>query len=66
MTPDRISQLLADGEGMTIEYKECVNGLGNSVWETMRILKRLSGKNRCRKGQDLCGKLESLKPLWAP
>ena len=35
MTPDRIRQLLADGEGLTIEYKECVNGLSNSVWETV-------------------------------
>ena len=35
MTSDRIRQLLADGEGLTIEYKECVNGLNNSVWETV-------------------------------
>ncbi|MCL2816464.1 MAG: putative DNA binding domain-containing protein, partial [Oscillospiraceae bacterium] len=35
MTPDRIKELLADGEGMTIEYKECVNGLSSSVWETV-------------------------------
>ena len=35
MTPDRIKQLLADGECLTIEYKECVNGLNNSVWETV-------------------------------
>jgi len=35
MTPNRIRQLLADGEGLTIEYKECVNGLNNSVWETI-------------------------------
>jgi len=35
MTSDRIRQLLADGEGLTIEYKECVNSLNNSVWETV-------------------------------
>jgi ATP-dependent DNA helicase RecG len=35
MTPERIRQLLANGEGLTIEYKECVNGLNNSVWETV-------------------------------
>jgi len=35
MTTDRIRQLLADGEGLTVEYKECVNGLSNSVWETV-------------------------------
>ncbi|MCL2254930.1 MAG: putative DNA binding domain-containing protein [Lachnospiraceae bacterium] len=35
MTPDRIKQLLATGEGISIEYKECVNELSNSVWETV-------------------------------
>jgi len=35
MTPDRIKQLLIDGEGFTIEYKECVSELNNSVWETV-------------------------------
>ena len=35
MTPDRIRQLLANGEGFTIEYKECVNEISNSVWETV-------------------------------
>jgi len=35
MTTDRIGQLLAAGEGLTIEYKECVNELSNSVWETV-------------------------------
>ena len=33
MTPNLIKQLLADGEGLTIEYKECVNSLNNSVWK---------------------------------
>ena len=32
MTTDRIIQLLADGEGLTIEYKECVNELNNSIY----------------------------------
>lgn len=35
MTSNRIRQLLADGESLTIEYKECVNELSNSVWETV-------------------------------
>jgi len=35
MTTDRIRQLLAAGEGLTIEYKECVGALGKSVWETV-------------------------------
>ena len=35
MTPNRIQQLLTDGEGLTIEYKECSNELSNSVWETV-------------------------------
>ena len=35
MTTDRIRQLLAAGEGLTVEYKECVNELSNSVWETV-------------------------------
>jgi len=35
MTTDHLRRLLADGEGLTIEYKECVNGLNNSVWETV-------------------------------
>ena len=35
MTPERIKQLLAYGEGFTIEYKECVNSLSKRVWETV-------------------------------
>ena len=35
MTTDRIRQLLANGEGLTIEYKKCINELSNSVWETV-------------------------------
>ena len=35
MTTDRIRQLLAAGEGLTIEYKECIDELSNSVWETV-------------------------------
>jgi ATP-dependent DNA helicase RecG len=35
MTPKHIKQLLAEGEGLTIEYKGCLNGLNNSVWETI-------------------------------
>jgi ATP-dependent DNA helicase RecG len=42
MTSDHLRQLLSKGEGLTIEYKECVDGLGNSVWETV-----CSFSNRC-------------------
>ena len=35
MTLDRIRQLLLEGEGLTVEYKECVSSLGRSVWETV-------------------------------
>ena len=35
MTPDRVKQLLAEGEGLTIEYKKCVNGFNDNVWETV-------------------------------
>ena len=35
MTIEKIEELLESGEGFTIEYKECVNGLNNSVFETV-------------------------------
>jgi ATP-dependent DNA helicase RecG len=35
MTYEQISKLLSEGEGLTIEFKECVNELNNSVWETV-------------------------------
>jgi ATP-dependent DNA helicase RecG len=35
MTPDYIRKLLAEGERLTIEYKECKDSLNNSVWETV-------------------------------
>jgi ATP-dependent DNA helicase RecG len=35
MTPEHIKKLLAEGEGLTIEFKECVNELNNGVWETV-------------------------------
>lgn len=35
MTTEKIEELLLAGEGFTIEYKECVNGLNNSVFETV-------------------------------
>ncbi len=34
MTEDKIRKLLKDGEGFTVEYKECVNALNDSVFET--------------------------------
>jgi len=35
MTTDRIKKLIKDGEGFTIEFKECTNALSNSVFETV-------------------------------
>lgn len=35
MTVEKLEELLESGEGFTIEYKECVNGLNNSVFETV-------------------------------
>ncbi len=36
MTIEKLEELLQAGEGFTIEYKECVNGLNDSVYETVR------------------------------
>ena len=35
MTADQIRRLANEGEGLTIEYKECTNSLNNSVFETV-------------------------------
>ena len=35
MTQEKLQELLDAGEGFTIEYKECVNSLNNSVFETV-------------------------------
>lgn len=35
MTEDKIRELLDEGEGFTVEYKECFNGLNDSVFETV-------------------------------
>ena len=35
MTPDNLRKLLAEGEGLTVEFKECVSELSNSVFETV-------------------------------
>ncbi|MCL1790224.1 MAG: putative DNA binding domain-containing protein [Peptococcaceae bacterium] len=35
MTSDYIRKLLIEGESLTIEFKECVNNLNSSVWETV-------------------------------
>lgn len=35
MTIEKLEELLQTGEGFTIEYKECVNGLNDSVYETV-------------------------------
>jgi ATP-dependent DNA helicase RecG len=35
LTPEIVRKLLAKGEGFTIEFKECRDGLNNSVYETV-------------------------------
>lgn len=35
MTTEKLEEMLQAGEGFTVEYKECVNGLNNSVFETV-------------------------------
>ncbi|MGI6501675.1 MAG: RNA-binding domain-containing protein [Anaerostipes sp.] len=35
MTVEKLEELLQEEEGFTVEYKECVNGLNNSVFETV-------------------------------
>ena len=35
MTLEKIRKLLAEGEGITVEFKECANELNNSVFETV-------------------------------
>ena len=35
MTPERIKKLLAEGEGLTVEFKKCIDELNNSVWQTV-------------------------------
>jgi ATP-dependent DNA helicase RecG len=35
MTVEKIRELLNQGEGFTVEYKECVNSLNDSVFETV-------------------------------
>ena len=35
MTLEQLGRLLAEGEGLIIEYKKCESGLNNSVFETV-------------------------------
>ena len=35
MTPENLRKLLSEGEGLTVEFKKCVTGLTNSVFETV-------------------------------
>ncbi|MDR3164056.1 MAG: putative DNA binding domain-containing protein, partial [Synergistaceae bacterium] len=35
MTPDQLKKLMSQGEGWTVEFKECVDALSNSVFETV-------------------------------
>lgn len=35
MTLEHLRKLLSEGEGVTIEYKECIDALNNSVFETV-------------------------------
>lgn len=42
MTPEQLSQFLSGGEGLTVEYKKCVDELSNRVFEIV-----CSFFNRC-------------------
>ncbi|MDL2263879.1 putative DNA binding domain-containing protein [Synergistaceae bacterium OttesenSCG-928-I11] len=35
MTPVQLNQLISEGEGLTVEFKKCTDGLNNSVFETV-------------------------------
>jgi len=35
MKPERIREILSQGEGISVEFKECTNELSKSVWETV-------------------------------
>ncbi|MDR1299612.1 MAG: putative DNA binding domain-containing protein, partial [Oscillospiraceae bacterium] len=35
MLPEHITKLLTEGEGLTVEFKECANELNNSLFETV-------------------------------
>lgn len=35
MTLEQLHQILSEGEGLTVEYKRCMDGLSNSVFETV-------------------------------
>lgn len=35
MTVEHVRKLLKEGEGFTVEFKECANSLNNSVFETV-------------------------------
>ena len=35
MTIEHIRKLIKEGEGFTVEFKECTNSLNNSVYETV-------------------------------
>jgi predicted HTH transcriptional regulator len=35
MTPERLRELLSQGEGWDVEFKECADALSNSVFETV-------------------------------
>lgn len=35
MTQQKLQEFLEQGEGFTIEFKECINGLNDSVFETV-------------------------------
>jgi ATP-dependent DNA helicase RecG len=35
MTHEQLQKLLSEGEGLTVEFKECVNELNNTVFETV-------------------------------
>lgn len=43
MTPEKLNQLLSQGEGLTVEYKKFTDELSNSVFETVRYFSHRYG-----------------------
>ncbi|MDR1953338.1 MAG: putative DNA binding domain-containing protein [Clostridiales Family XIII bacterium] len=65
MTPEQIRQLLSEGEGLTIEYKECINELSNSVFETVSSFSNRYGGHLIL-GADDEGVVLGVNPKAAP
>ena len=61
MTIEKIKKLLNKGECLTVEYKECVNGLNNSVFETVSSFSNRYGGHLILGAED-SGKVIGVNP----